>query len=204
MPDLPFHIISDTHFWHDDIVRFTQRPGYDPRYGLHDVNKHNQLMFDNWHDNVLDVDTVVHLGDLCLRSKDEDMRRRQEETLANLPGDKKLMLGNHDGYEKDWYEDLGFEVIDPFDLTWKDMQIIFTHYPLKGINKNINKQINVHGHIHNNYVDHITRNHVNVCVELRAFCPIPIEPLLNTAVYRAQLEDKRRDFGPVGRFSNYV
>jgi calcineurin-like phosphoesterase family protein len=53
MPKLPFYVISDTHFFHKNIIKYCGRP-FD----------HEVMMIKRWQRIIRDSDTIVHLGDL--------------------------------------------------------------------------------------------------------------------------------------------
>jgi calcineurin-like phosphoesterase family protein len=51
-------IISDTHFYHENIGRYCSRP-----------ENWQELIIKNWNDQVAPGDTVLHLGDFALGKK---------------------------------------------------------------------------------------------------------------------------------------
>lgn len=176
-------IVSDTHFLHANIVEFCQRP-----------RNHNEVMRDNWTRVVGPDDQVLHLGDLVLG------KRADAEALLSgeneLPGRKYLIKGNHDKRSRSFYKGLGFEVIDPFVMSHGGWDFHFTHYPMKSVPV---KAINVHGHIHNNFVEGLGRQHVNMSVEVRNFTPQSMHWHLDNAIRRMVDESCDRDWGPGGK-----
>ena len=82
-------IISDSHFYHVNIVAYAGRP----------VN-HVELMLRNWRNLVMPDDTVLHLGDVLMN---------REELWAGigwLPGKVSVLTtGNHDEpHKKQWIQ----------------------------------------------------------------------------------------------------
>jgi len=170
-------IISDQHYNHNNIVKYSMRPGYDPRGFSHDFEKHNALMLENMQRLVKPTDRVLNLGDIAMG------KREDAAMLAALPGDNYLILGNHDKWGQPFYEDLGFKVIVPFEFAEDGFDISFTHYPRRQIRKN---EINVHGHIHNNPCDFLTRRHNNMSVEVIGYQPLPFKKVVENAIYNAK------------------
>lgn len=168
--DLDTWIVSDTHFGHANIVKYSRRPA-----------NHDELMAELWHASVQQTDTVLHLGDLAFRTADH-----MWDTLRRLPGKKLLILGNHDRKSKRWYEDLGFQIMPRrvfFNHGGK--QILFTHRPEIEI---AGWTTNVHGHLHNNgYHRDLDRSkdYRNVSVEVMGYRTVRLRDVLENGCYQS-------------------
>lgn len=75
---------SDTHFWHENILKFCNRP-------FSSVEEMNDTIIDNWNKLVGENDIVFHLGDFCFCGSD-----KFEKIIEKLNGHIYLILGNHD------------------------------------------------------------------------------------------------------------
>ena len=167
-------MISDTHFLHTNIIKYTNRPA-----------NFNELIFKNWNNLVSDDNLIIHCGDFSAGvGRIKDGFKKLEKITLNLKGHKILIKGNHDYFPKQTYEDWGFEVCDYFIFD----KFIFCHYPLiiaeymDTLTKNFIKKIKqikeknnipfvIHGHKHSkNYPNY--PNHYNVCVERIGYKPI--------------------------------
>lgn len=185
----PFFVVSDTHWYHKNIVRYSGRP-----------ENHDRLMVDRWN-SVVGDDVVLHLGDLFWPGrKNERYERFAEKIAPRLKGEKYLILGNHDDPKTD-FKRLGFTPIKPFRIRWsrpklhypegtagtrvtttESTWVEFAHYPSEGM---IPGYLRVHGHIHTNgygpkggpFLAKRLRN-VNVSVEAIDYTPQPIEKVL--------------------------
>lgn len=177
-------ITSDSHFGHANIVKFCYRPGWLEQ----DYELHNELMIENWQRCVAPDEKILHLGDLFYRCK----KARAREIADQLTGDKYLILGNHDTWTKETYEDLGFKVLDPFALARDGWIILFSHYPAKRI---LPEMINIHGHNHGNSIDGRTKRHKDVGVDLMHLAPVPFDQIVKDCIYRAG-ESVERDWAP--------
>lgn len=171
-------LIGDTHFLHDNIVKYAGRPEH-----------HEAIMKKNWNDTVGKDDVVFHLGDIAagIKGRDEMLIK----IFKNLNGKKYLIKGNHDHKPNNWYvKNLGFEDVYHHLILGDAM---LCHYPLR-INeyskaKEILKVENlqriadendvkhiIHGHVHQRTTD--LPNHYNVSVEAINYTPININDLL--------------------------
>lgn len=168
----PFYVISDSHFFHKNIIQFCNRP-YD----------HEVMHIKRWRRTVKDSDTILHLGDLFFGGVD-GYERFRTEIAPRLTGKKFLVLGNHDKRKWD-YERLGFTVVKPFSTLYRGYTVSFDHYP-KLLPEGM-KRLHIHGHIHNHgYArGEPTRDgNINVSVEMLDYRPHRVTRLLNSAIRR--------------------
>ena len=75
---------SDTHFYHENIIHFCNRP-------FKDVAEMNETLVRNWNETVPEDGIVFHLGDFCLGGS-----QYWNDILYRLNGKIYLILGNHD------------------------------------------------------------------------------------------------------------
>ena len=171
-------LISDTHFFHEKILTFTDGATGELIRGSRfaNVTEMNECMADNWVSTVKKDDIIYHLGDVMIGPKEEFL------TLFNkLPGRKRLILGNHDD-AKFLVQNNVFQKV----LMWRmfpEMGLLLSHVPLHESSlrhgnphdPNVKTMLNVHGHIHQNLSP--TINHRNVSVEAINYTPINIEEI---------------------------
>lgn len=171
-------VISDTHFGHSNILKFTDNDGNLIRGDrFSSVEEMDEAMIANWNSVVKPGDKVYHLGDVFMGPKEEFIKK-----WKRLNGQKRLILGNHD--------DAKFfakhELVAKIDV-WRmfpEFGLLLTHVPVHNStlregrfrsNGDSAEMVNVHGHIHQNASP--TENHRCVCVEHIDFTPINIEEL---------------------------
>lgn len=75
---------SDTHFFHENILRYCNRP-------FRDVTEMNDVLVKNWNETVPEDGVVFHLGDFAFGDPHE-----WNDILSRLNGRIYLILGNHD------------------------------------------------------------------------------------------------------------
>lgn len=156
-------IISDTHFNHENIIKFCDRP-FNDRWHM------NEALIQNWNSLVKPQDKVYHLGDVYFGDEKE-----AEEIMARLNGKKRLIVGNHDDVKQPaiWKH---FEKISLW-RPWPDFKILMTHVPVHPTTFELNGRreewINVHGHIHDNKSPE--GNYSCLCVEQTNYHPVNIE-----------------------------
>lgn len=157
-------VISDTHFEHDNIVRYCDRPF-----------EHNEIMVERWNNTVGADDTVLHLGDFAFGGIVV-----VRDYLSVLNGKKLLLRGNHDRAAHGSYLDAGFAEVfrDSSIKIAAYPRLVFSHKPLD-VSELDPGVLNVHGHTHNTTVD--DRRHLNLSVECTSYTPVPIETVMVVA-----------------------
>lgn len=120
--------ITDTHFFHDNIVEWCGRP-----------ENHTNLMLKNARHYVAAQDTLIHLGDVIFYKYD-----KLKSMLDSIPCRKVLVMGNHDRKSRNWYMRNGFDYAA--DMIVID-DILLSHKPVKDFPTGV--RINIHGHFHN-------------------------------------------------------
>ncbi len=128
---MKIYIISDTHFNHDRIIEFCNRPA-----------NHEEILFKNMM-KIKKEDCLIHLGDFCW-GEDAGTHTKYLEPLECR---KILVMGNHDSKTWSWYMEHGWDfVCDVFRLKHAGKHVVFSHMPQAwdGV-----WEVNVHGHFHN-------------------------------------------------------
>lgn len=172
------YFIADTHFNHKNIIKYCNRP-YKNKIEM------NEDIIKKWNEVVTDEDTIYHLGDFALGSKDEF-----EKITKRLKGKKILIRGNHD-VKSSIYEELGFIVLKNAPIRLDKEKLLLSHIPIA--DKQIPEgYINVHGHIHNKPLNAINEKtgqyeyppeqysgelHICVAVDVIGFKPVEIDKL---------------------------
>lgn len=162
--------VSDTHFFHANILKFTDGNGQNIRQ-FNSVEDMNEKMVEKWNSVVKDGDNVYHLGDVTF-NYDKPFR----SLMSRLRGNKRLILGNHDKIK-------GTVLLDYFQKVdlWKGFPdkdgkgFTCSHIPLM-LSSLRDGQFNVHGHIHQNDMDDL--HYINVCVEKRNYTPVHMDTIL--------------------------
>lgn len=113
------YYISDTHFGHENIIRFDKRP-------FCNIEEMENTLIDNWNSVVDNGDTVYILGDFCW-GKEEEWRR----ILKLLKGNKVLIQGNHDLKKMSSELNRMFQDIKQYkEIKDNERKVIMCHYPL--------------------------------------------------------------------------
>lgn len=157
-PTLDTWIVSDTHFFHENIIKFCNRP---PQW--------QDAFVERWHELIQPEDTVLHLGDVAMGPS---WKKHGAKLLPSLPGNKYMLRGNHDHESNEWYGAHGFQVVGEQSrlyMNWDGKKVLLSHYP-DCVNP-FSWNINVHGHIHNNGYAPGTplRDYRNVSIEVMGY-----------------------------------
>jgi len=153
--------ISDTHFCHENIIRYCGRP-------FANAELMNTYMIKTWNERVAPSDKVYHLGDVACGYGGNE---KALSFLHALNGKKRLIVGNHDNLKSPTLH----KVFDKIELWYgnKDWGFTCSHIPLP-IAHLRDGDVCVHGHTHNNWVE---GRYINVCVENTMYAPYHIEEI---------------------------
>ena len=172
-------LVSDTHFGHAGVCRFTEADGVTKIRPWTDPREMDEAMIQRWNDVVRPNDKVYHLGDVVIN-------RKALPTLARLNGDKVLIRGNHDIFRDDEYREYFRELRAYHVLNG----MILSHIPVHEASLG-RFGTNIHGHLHTArvkkargvdartgtvlYSDENDVRYHCVCVEQTGFAPILLE-----------------------------
>lgn len=178
--------ISDTHFGHANMLKFTNYDGTRMR-PFDSIEELDELMIENWNKMVKPNDKIYHLGDFMYRCGNRD------QIASRLNGHKKLAKGNHDKDQLGWYAKYFEDIRGTFHI---DGNYLLGHFPIHPDSKGrFVRQL--HGHIHAQtvmkpkFVNEIVPECIkevsiikgkepdpwyrNCCVEVNNYSPIPFE-----------------------------
>jgi calcineurin-like phosphoesterase family protein len=169
-------LVSDTHFGHAGVCRFTRRDGVTKLRPWDSAEEMDEEMVRRWNDRVRPNDKVYHLGDVVIN-------RKALSIMDRLNGDKVLIRGNHDifrdeDYRKYFRELRAYHVMNG---------MILSHIPIHSASLG-RFGVNIHGHTHADRVmrdlstcgrlDVIDTRYHCVCVEQTDFTPILFEDVI--------------------------
>ena len=166
-------VISDLHLGHKGVLNYEYEGK--PLRPFADLHEMHQVICDRWRSVVTQSDKVYVLGDVS-------MTKSVKLLLAGLPGQKRLVKGNHDHFSDNWYHEAGFQRIygvRQIDGIW------LTHVPMHPQSMD-RAQGNIHGHLHMNQVMRTWPDHgrdsryFNCSVERINYTPISIDEIVKT------------------------
>lgn len=161
--------ISDTHFGHSNILTFKNEDGSSLRE-FDSVEAMDQFMFDGWKCLVSPSDKVYHLGDVAFK-------KDRMEMIGDLPGHKRLVMGNHDLFDNNTYAKVFEKIYGVKQLNG----LWLTHVPMHTDSVDQPRvKMNIHGHLHANKIKH--PKYYNVSVECIGFCPIHMDDIMEAVI----------------------
>lgn len=179
-------VVSDTHFGHAGVCKFTESDGVTKIRPWTDPEQMNEDMVRMWNETVRPNDKVYHLGDVVIN-------RKFLPILDRLNGDKVLIKGNHDifrleDYTKYFRDVRGYHVLNG---------LILSHIPVH-TDSLARFGCNIHGHLHTNrvmkpvgvdvrtgtikYGNDIDPRYFNVSVEQIGFKPMLFEDVCKSII----------------------
>jgi calcineurin-like phosphoesterase family protein len=163
---------SDHHFGHEGMLKFVANDGWLVRPEFKDVEHMNETIIRLHNSVVKPSDHCYFLGDVA-------MKRPFLQIVKRLNGKKRLVFGNHDIFDYEYYSEVGFKKL----MGMRVMEgIIFTHVPVHP-SQLLRFKTNVHGHLHSNLVrlenGEIDPRYRSVCVEKINYTPISLDELRN-------------------------
>ena len=175
-------LVSDTHFGHAGVCRFTDSNTGEKIRPWTDPDEMDEEMVKRWNETVRPNDKVYHLGDVVIN-------RKALSIMHRLNGDKVLIRGNHDIFRDDEYR-VFFRELRAYHIL---NGMILSHIPVHEASLG-RFGVNIHGHLHTGRVKrargidaktgatlYSTENDVRyhcVCVEQTDFRPILFEDVM--------------------------
>lgn len=182
MPNVFF--VSDLHFGHSNIIKFTDNGK--PIRPYSSLEEMHEALINNWNSVVRSKDDLVYvLGDVTINKKFLPM-------IASCNGRKKLVRGNHDNAKTDEYLKY-FESIYGVKVL-SDM--ILSHVPLHRESVVPRMGTNVHGHLHTQDIP--DGAYYNVSVENIDFTPIEMDQL------RVKIKEKKEKYSHLDYGGNFT
>ena len=169
-------LVSDTHFGHAGVCRFTRRDGVTKLRPWDNAEEMDEEMIRRWNERVRPNDKVYHLGDVV-------MSRKSLPIMDRLNGDKVLIRGNHDIFKDEDYRKY-FRELRAYHVM---NGMILSHIPIHS--ESLGRfGVNIHGHLHADRVmrplatsgrpDVVDVRYHCVCVEQTDFAPILFEDVI--------------------------
>lgn len=154
------YIISDEHYFHENIIHYCNRPYKTTKEFQADmIKRHNET--------VEPGSTVYHLGDFALT----DNWKKLAAILNKLNGNHHLIVGNHDWMYIWNYVDAGFISVHTSFILEDKYNLI--HDPSAACG--LKDMFWIHGHLHNNTIS--ADNCFNACVEVNDYRPVDFEQI---------------------------
>ena len=114
-----FYFTSDTHFNHENILSFCNRP-------FSSIREHDECLIKNWNEKVPKDGIVFHLGDVGFGNN-----QYIKEILDQLNGEIWLVVGNHDMKSIISQHKKRFHIMaQQMSMTVGNQIIIMNHCPL--------------------------------------------------------------------------
>lgn len=192
MPEV--FVISDLHLGHKAALNFRRADGELLR-DFPNIDAMHRAIIDGWRSVVTPQDKIYVLGDVAMSSN-----KIVQGILADLPGKKRLVRGNHDLNKDAWYKDAGFKSlygVRHINGVW------LTHIPVNpqclgwGLRQEQRRAPralgNIHGHLHAEFIWNIRpvvggkgkaatgwkdSRYFNACVEPLGYVPRTIASIV--------------------------
>jgi len=168
--------ISDTHFFHENILTFEKDDGHKCRSEFSSVEEMNEIMVERWNARVKPGDKIWHLGDVALGLKGSEYETKLHPLLNRLNGRKDLVIGNHDKIKNKILQN-HFRRIEYWKRYGDDdsSSFVLTHVPHR-MDQLRKTTVNIHGHIHDKLMDE--PNYISVCCEQTNYAPVHLDEIL--------------------------
>ena len=155
--------ISDTHFSHANIIKYTNRP-------FATIEEMNSTLIANWNQHIAPEDQVFFLGDFGLGHIDH-----LHAICSKLNGHKILIRGNHDK-NADSMHRVGFDVV------LESAYLKIGRHLVELIHVPSNPQpshFQLHGHVHEKRPNKLLTKQLNLSVEVWDYKPVSETTLIS-------------------------
>lgn len=160
---------SDLHLGHENVIRYAKRP-------FANADEMDAALIANWKERVKPGDDVYIVGDFSFHKP-----ARTKEILAELPGVKFLVRGNHDKGLKEglgfaWIKDMHTVKIDDPQANRGTQRIVLCHYAMRVWDMRHHGAWHLYGHSHGNLKDDGTSKSFDIGVDgIAKFAPMSYE-----------------------------
>lgn len=128
---------SDTHFWHENILRYCNRP-------FKTISEMNEELIRRWNETVPGEGVVFHLGDFAFGGSKE-----WNDVISRLNGKIYLILGNHDMKQiKQGFMQRFEHVTQQMTIRVGGQSIILNHNPFLAYGGAYRNVWQLFGHVH--------------------------------------------------------
>ena len=183
---------SDTHFWHENIIKFCDRP-------FRNAEEMNSELIRRWNETVPEDGIVFHLGDFCHGSS-----KQWNEILDSLHGRIYLILGNHDMKHYRGGDTARFEyVTQQMTIRVGAQQIILNHNPFLCYGGSYRNVWQLFGHVHSGPFSRTGLDHprlkvlfprqYDVGVDNNGYRPVSFEDVKR--IIETQVANARKEYG---------
>ena len=118
----PIFFTSDTHYFHENSIKFDDRP-------FSNIEEMHKTLIKNYNHFVPTYGTCYFLGDFGFSSVEN-----LKSIISQLNGQKILILGNHDKRGYNAYFDIGFNLIlNSAKIIIANQPVTLSHCPLRGV-----------------------------------------------------------------------
>ena len=158
---MKYWLLPDTHFGHDNMIEYENRPQDFSGRILTNVVRY-----------VSKDDVIIHLGDFCIGNDN----RWHMMFNVNVPrGTKKwLIRGNHDKKSNSWYMEHGWDMVcTSLGMHTFGKKILLTHERQLAL---IDYDINIHGHSHSKGIS--DSNHIALAIERMHYTPVRLRTVV--------------------------
>jgi calcineurin-like phosphoesterase family protein len=173
-----YFFISDTHFGHANIIRYTLRP-------FSSVQEMDKVLIENWNKRVKKDDTVFFLGDfLFMKSSEAPEGKKFEYFRSQLNGNIIFIRGNHDKNNQ------CKTIIQSLTIHYGGHDIFLTHNPQFARQ---DKEFNFVGHVHEKWkFKEIAHGAfaINLSVEQWDYKPVNINEIMSAFYHWKKHERK--------------
>lgn len=135
------YYIADLHLYSQAVNQKSGRP-------FPNAVDMTETILQNWRDTVSASDKVYVIGDVCKYNLPDG---RLQQIFQELPGEKHLILGNHDivyRYKKAFFR--CFSTVKKYDkIIDAGRHVVLFHYPMEAWDgMNYQDAYHIHGHVH--------------------------------------------------------
>lgn len=166
------YFTSDTHFFHSNIIRYTNRP-------FKDAAEMNYELIKRWNEKITPNDTVYHLGDFALGCSENQLN----SIISQLNFEHMhVVKGNHEKCFSDWYYRNKPRNISFYGsyletkLSGRDFTLC--HYAMRVWNKSHRGAFHLYGHSHGTLPDDPNSKSFDAGVDCHNYFPISLDEVI--------------------------